>query len=258
MFLMYIPNVFAAAYYYQVDNGNYLLCDGTKCEEVSPGQQGVTFNLAAGQIMWRGIVFQYDSIQQENYYNSMIGQTRMFYYIDKNNRYILCTQVGNCARYSFEQLSSQGAVITAGSTVIMPDKTTYYYNSYQSSNNTNEESANNNNSVPEISIDDSQTCGRLKEPLKFIGNIVLVVKIVIPIIIVALGMMDFFKAITGAKDEEIKKSAKSFVLRVVAGVIIFFIPTVISVVFSLISSWADLKGEFNACQKCILNVRGCE
>ena len=258
VFVVWVPHVFASAYYYRVDNGNYLLCDGAKCDEVKPGQQGVTFNLAAGQITYNGIVFQYDSTQQENYNNSLVGQTRMFYYLDDSDRYVLCTQVGNCERYTFDQLSSKGAVITTGSTVTMADGTTYFYNSKQSTNHDNEESINNNSNVTDIVVDDSQTCGRLKEPLMFIGNIVLVVKIAIPIIIVALGMMDFFKAITGAKDEEIKKSAKSFALRVAAGVIVFFIPTVISVVFSLISSWADLKGEFNACQKCILDVRSCE
>ena len=257
-FVAWVPNAFAVAYYYRVDNGNYLLCDGTKCDEVEPGEQGVTFNLAAGQITYNGIVFQYDSVQQENYNNSMIGQTRMFYYVDDNGRYVLCTQVGSCERYTFDGLSSQGAVITTGSTVTMVDGTTYYYNSIQSGNSSNEESSNNNSNASDIDVEDSATCGRLKEPLMFIGNIVLVVKIAIPIIIIALGMMDFFKAITGSKDEEIRKAAKSFAFRVAAGAIIFFIPTVISVVFSLISSWADLKGEFNACQKCILNVRSCE
>ena len=87
-FVAWVPNAFAVAYYYRVDNGNYLLCDGTKCDEVEPGQQGVTFNLAAGQITYNGIVFQYDSVQQENYNNSMIGQTRMFYYVDDNGRYV--------------------------------------------------------------------------------------------------------------------------------------------------------------------------
>ena len=258
VFGLFIPSVFAAPYYYRVDSGNYLLCDGTKCDEVEPGKEGVTFNLAAGQITYNGIVFQYNAELQETYYESMIGQTRMFYYIDDNDRYVLCTQVGSCERYSFDTLSSQGAVITTGSTITMEDGTTYYYNSIQSGNSSNEESSNNNSNASDIDVEDSATCGRLKEPLMFIGNIVLVVKIAIPIIIIALGMMDFFKAITGSKDEEIKKAAKSFVLRVAAGAIIFFIPTVISVVFSLISSWADLKGEFNACQKCILNVRSCE
>ena len=65
--------------------------------------------------------------------------------------------------------------------------------------------------------------------------------------------IDFFNM----TDDEIKKSLRGFAMRCVAGVAIFFLPTIISVVFGMISSWADLKGEFNACQKCILNVRSC-
>ena len=71
-------------------------------------------------------------------------------------------------------------------------------------------------------------------------------------------MIDFFKAVVGSKDDEIKKSMKSLLYRVIAGVIIFLIPTLVSVVFSLIDSWVDIKGEFNACQKCVLNVKECK
>ena len=112
------------------------------------------------------------------------------YYVDDNGRYVLCTQVGSCERYTFDGLSSQGAVITTGSTVTMVDGTTYYYNSIQSENSSNEESSNNNSNASDIDVEDSATCGRLKEPLMFIGNIVLVVKIAIPIIIIALGFYE--------------------------------------------------------------------
>ena len=98
----------------------------------------------------------------------------------------------------------------------------------------------------------------LKEPLKFIGNIVLVVKILIPIIIIAFGMIDFFRAIIGSKDDEIKKSTRSLIFRIIAGVVIFLLPTLVSFIFSLIDSWANIEGEFNACQKCVLNVRECK
>ena len=47
-------------------------------------------------------------------------------------------------------------------------------------------------------------------------------------------------------------------MRCIAGVVIFFLPTLVSIVFSLIDSWANIEGEFNACQKCVLNVRECE
>ena len=104
----------------------------------------------------------------------------------------------------------------------------------------------------------TDTCTRLKEPLRFVGHIVLVVKIVIPIILLFLGALDFFRAITSSKEEEIKKSARSFAFRVISAVVIFFLPTIVSVLFSFVDSWAGIRGDFNACQKCVLRVGECQ
>ena len=71
-------------------------------------------------------------------------------------------------------------------------------------------------------------------------------------------MIDFFRAIIGSKDDEIKKSTRSLIFRIIAGVVIFLLPTLVSFIFSLIDSWANIEGEFNACQKCVLNVRECK
>ena len=118
----------------------------------------------------------------------------------------------------------------------------------------NQNAENNENTT----IESSEYCGKLKEPLKFIGNIVLIVKIIIPIIIIAFGMIDFFRAMVGSKDDEIKKSSRSLIFRIIAGIGIFLIPTIVSFIFSLIDSWANIEGDFNACQKCILNVKECK
>ena len=62
-------------------------------------------------------------------------------------------------------------------------------------------------------------------------------------------------SLVAGKDDELKKSLRIFALRCIAGIAIFFLPTIISFVFSLVSSWASLKGDFNQCQKYVLNVR---
>ena len=101
-------------------------------------------------------------------------------------------------------------------------------------------------------------CTKLQEPLKFIGYILLMVKIIIPLILIVFGIIDLFKAITGGKDGEVAKSLKTFVFRMIAGVAIFFVPTIISFVFSLVDSFDDVQSEFDLCQKCILNVSQCK
>ena len=76
--------------------------------------------------------------------------------------------------------------------------------------------------------------------------------------IIIFGMIDFFRSIIGSKDDEIKKSARSLAFRILSGVIIFFIPTIISVLFSMISDFGNVKGDFDACQKCIFRVNQCK
>lgn len=272
-FVIFMPNVYAEPFYYEYSDG-YMLCEefgSAKCQTISQNQSGASFDIKNGQITYNGKTYKFNSAQQEVYNNSLKGKTKMFYYVNKDNRYVLCTEENKCERYSFETLSNKGAVITNGVSVTLSDGTVYYFNSEKqneidtgSSNNSNKNnnstSDNNKNTTTvknNVDISQSTNCTRIKEPIMFIGNIVLIVKIAIPIILIGLGIMDLFKAVTSAKDDEIKKSLRGFAMRCVAGVAIFFLPTIISVVFGMISSWADLKGEFNACQKCILNVRSC-
>ncbi len=107
-------------------------------------------------------------------------------------------------------------------------------------------------------ISNKNPCVKLKSPLKFIGYILLIVKIVIPLLLIIFGIIDLFKAVTGGKDGEVTKSLKTFVFRLIAGVAIFFIPTIISFVFTLVDGFDDVESEYELCQKCILNVSSCD
>ncbi len=101
-------------------------------------------------------------------------------------------------------------------------------------------------------------CTKLKSSLKFIGYIFLIVKIVIPLLLIIFGVIDLFKAVTGGKDGEINKSIKTFVFRLIAGVAIFFVPTIISFIFTLVDGFDSVESEFAICQRCILNVSKCD
>lgn len=100
-------------------------------------------------------------------------------------------------------------------------------------------------------------CANLKSTLTFIGHIVRIAKILIPIIIIGFGMMDFFKAVTGAKDDEIKKSFRSLLFRCIAGVCIFFLPAFIDLIFSFVDSWGGYQSSYEECFKCIWDVGNC-
>ena len=98
--------------------------------------------------------------------------------------------------------------------------------------------------------------GNLQSTFTFIGHIVGIAKIFIPIIIIGFGIMDLFKAITGSKDDEIKKSFKALAMRCIAGVCVFFLPAIVSLVFSWVDSWNEES--FWGCFNCIWDVNSCK
>ncbi len=244
-------------YYYETDDGGYALCGSQPngCLEVEKNTDGLTYNSKINQIYYNGYTYSYNETKQEEYYVSQYGKTRMYYYINSSGNYVLCTKVGSCTIYTREKLENLGAIISNNSTITLSSlegpgaaATIYYYNA--SLDSTDGSSDGDGSS--------SGDCAKLKAPLKFLGNIVLIAKIGIPIILIIYGAVDFFRVIIGSKDDEIKKAARTFLFRLISGVVIFLIPTVVSVIFSLISDFANMKGDFNACQKCILNVSQCE
>ena len=91
--------------------------------------------------------------------------------------------------------------------------------------------------------------------LKFIGKIVLILRILVPIILIVFGTIDLSKAIM--KDGEIGKVVKKFVFRLLGGVLIFFLPTLVLVVFNLVNGFDSAKKENSLCFNCILDVRKC-
>lgn len=106
-------------------------------------------------------------------------------------------------------------------------------------------------------IDIAGFCTNAGAVLQFVGYALTIVKVAIPIIIIIYGIMDFGKAVVASKDEEIKTSAKRLLWRAVAGVIIFFIPSIVLWLFDTISQYTAGKGGFDNCQKCILTPWNC-
>ena len=95
-------------------------------------------------------------------------------------------------------------------------------------------------------------CTETKEIWVFLGNILNVVKIVIPILILSFGCIDFGKAVVASKDDEIKKALKSLMFRILAGAVIFFIPVIIKFAFSLVDSFSgDIEKDYNVCVSCL-------
>lgn len=96
-------------------------------------------------------------------------------------------------------------------------------------------------------------CADTHEMLGLVGWALTIFKIAIPFIIIALGLIDLGKAAVSSKPEEIKKSATSLAWRFVGGIAIFFVPTIVMLVFGFVSRFGDAQGnvDFDVCYKCI-------
>lgn len=93
-----------------------------------------------------------------------------------------------------------------------------------------------------------------------IGWVFFILKIVVPINLIVMGSIDLAKAVVASKDDEIKKAVGSLVKRAVLGVLIFFIPTILSFVVELIGGddiYDENSGTFGRCTYCMLNPGEC-
>lgn len=86
-----------------------------------------------------------------------------------------------------------------------------------------------------------------------LGMFLLVFKIVIPVLLIVFGMIDLGKAVISSDDKAVSKAAKSLLNRVIAGICIFFVPTIVSILFKMVGSFGEVKDQFDICANCISN-----
>ncbi|MBE6155912.1 MAG: hypothetical protein E7164_04065 [Firmicutes bacterium] len=98
-------------------------------------------------------------------------------------------------------------------------------------------------------------CASTAGVFQFIGQIVTIFKIVIPVILIVLGVISFGKAVIAADDKEIKTATNLFIKKFIAAVIIFFIPNIVSALFSMIGSFSDVEKDYNVCVQCITSPK---
>ena len=97
----------------------------------------------------------------------------------------------------------------------------------------------------EIDIDytTNVTCDELFDASikEIINDILGYVRIIVPILVITLGTLDFAKAVIASKEDEMKKAQKTFIKRVVIGVAFFFTPAIVNVLMNLANlAWQGL------------------
>ena len=90
----------------------------------------------------------------------------------------------------------------------------------------------------------------VKMTLNIIGYVVFAAKIIVPLLLIIMGTIDFTKALTSSDDKAVKDAFGKLVRRIIAGVIVFFIPTIFNFAFSLIDEMNE-QSEFSQCSSCL-------
>lgn len=80
------------------------------------------------------------------------------------------------------------------------------------------------------------TCQDLKGVIAIVAFILKIIQWVVPIILIILGTFDLVKAVTQGKEEDIKKGQKILIQRIIAAVIVFLVPLLVSIIMGMIGN----------------------
>jgi len=85
-----------------------------------------------------------------------------------------------------------------------------------------------------------------------VSTIITVIKIVVPVLLVIMGMLDLMKGITAGKEDEMKKGQQLFIKRLISGALVFLVFTIVQFIISFVADDND-KANIATCSKCFIN-----
>ena len=101
-------------------------------------------------------------------------------------------------------------------------------------------------------LDAGRICSEIDADIaNFVHNIILIIKIAVPIVLVLFGMIDLGKGVVASKDDEIKKGQRTFIKRLIAGAVVFFMISIVQLVITLIDK--ESNGDFWTCANTLMN-----
>ena len=112
-------------------------------------------------------------------------------------------------------------------------------------------------SSSEDGINLCQNAGVVKAA-QVVGWMLFVIRIIAPLILIAMGIIELAKAVMASDDKAISAAITSLIKRAIAAVIIFFIPTIVALIFSVVDSAKEAKGEFKCLTECMNKPASCK
>lgn len=95
--------------------------------------------------------------------------------------------------------------------------------------------------------------------VRIFGIVIEIIKIVIPLLIIVYGMLDFGKVVVSHDEKAMNKATSQVVNRIICGVLIYFIPTIVLALFDYLQLSDIYTDEnFYKCTTCLLDTSTCE
>lgn len=97
-------------------------------------------------------------------------------------------------------------------------------------------------------------CQDAAKVIRMVGYLILAIKILIPMIIIVKSSMNLLSTVTKGSQDQLKKDMQKLGISLVAGIAIFFVPTILDAVFNLVNGYGDNKSsDFEICEECIFH-----
>ncbi len=102
---------------------------------------------------------------------------------------------------------------------------------------------------------DISFCRKTATIWQTVGYVLMVLKILVPVILIIWGTIGLAQAMISGEDKAVSKQAGSLIKKLVIGIVIFFIPTIVNALFSLMGTFLPFKSDYNNCLNCITSPR---
>lgn len=94
--------------------------------------------------------------------------------------------------------------------------------------------------------------------MRAVGYALVIVKILVPLLLIAAGIISFSKIVINGDEGETKKAASGLLIKFIAAVVIFVLPTIINFIFETIDGATDGTEDYENCRICIFEPGDCD
>ena len=96
-------------------------------------------------------------------------------------------------------------------------------------------------------------CSQTASVWQLVGYLIMIFKIVLPISLIITGVITLGKAVISNDEKENKKAYTTMIKSIITAVVIFFIPSIVTALFSVVNGFNELKPDYNVCRRCMTN-----